>query len=292
MFFSSGWLGGVQARLVNARPNTPSPPWQETGERRQRKRKKKKKNTTPRRCGHGETKLVHLLRCRFDAALYDKRTFKGTLCRGTAAKEKKTIFHYLTYMYFLIRSSCAVLGFLCVSTPVSKDTTLAISIPMTLRSLYSTSRGCKQPIQSCTNEDTGCVLVISIWDAKSTYLQFSNCLNHFTFHDLFQHSVRPTQHFLFSQGLICSKLKVLMLTANSLKTSSTEQPCQVCVPLPFPREHDQIDCFHLLGTFDSNYVQIRRGSLGIRAVSDERRRCTFPAKTCRGAPGRFVSRSW
>ena len=32
------------------------------------------------------------------------------------------------------------------------------------------SRGCKQPIQSCTNEDTGCVLVISIWDAKSTYL--------------------------------------------------------------------------------------------------------------------------
>ena len=28
-------------------------------------------------------------------------------------------------MYFLIRSSCAVLGLLCVSTPVSKDTTLA-----------------------------------------------------------------------------------------------------------------------------------------------------------------------
>ena len=34
-------------------------------------------------------------------------------------------------------------------------------------------RGCKQPIQSCTNEDTGCVLVISIWDAKSTYLQLT-----------------------------------------------------------------------------------------------------------------------
>ena len=32
-----------------------------------------------------------------------------------------------------------------------------------------------------------------------------------------------------SQGLICSNTKVLMLTANSLKTSSTEQPSQVCV---------------------------------------------------------------
>ena len=37
-------------------------------------------------------------------------------------------------------SSCAVLGSLCVSTPVSKDTTLAISIPMTFQTLYS-SRG-------------------------------------------------------------------------------------------------------------------------------------------------------
>ena len=32
------------------------------------------------------------------------------------------------------------------------------------------SRGCKQPIQSCTNEDTGCVLVKSIRDAGLTYL--------------------------------------------------------------------------------------------------------------------------
>ena len=34
----------------------------------------------------------------------------------------------------------------------------------------SQSRGCKQPIQSCTNEDTGCVLVKSIRDAGLTYL--------------------------------------------------------------------------------------------------------------------------
>ena len=47
--------------------------------------------------------------------------------------------------------------------------------------------------------------------------------------DLFKHSGGPTQHFLFSQGLVCSNIKVLMLTANSLKTSSTEQPSQVCV---------------------------------------------------------------
>ena len=33
----------------------------------------------------------------------------------------------------------------------------------------------------------------------------------------------------FSQGLICSNCKVLMLTADRLKTSSTEQPSQVCV---------------------------------------------------------------
>ena len=33
------------------------------------------------------------------------------------------------------------------------------------------SRGCKQPIQSCTNEDTGCVLVKSIRDAGLTYLR-------------------------------------------------------------------------------------------------------------------------
>ena len=32
------------------------------------------------------------------------------------------------------------------------------------------SRGCKQPIQSCTNEDTGCVLVKPIRDAGLTYL--------------------------------------------------------------------------------------------------------------------------
>ena len=32
----------------------------------------------------------------------------------------------------------------------------------------SFGRGCKQPIQFCTNDDTGCVLVISIWDAGSS----------------------------------------------------------------------------------------------------------------------------
>ena len=42
LFFSSGWLGGIQARLVNARPNTPSPPG------RKRREKRKKKNATPR----------------------------------------------------------------------------------------------------------------------------------------------------------------------------------------------------------------------------------------------------
>ena len=36
--------------------------------------------------------------------------------------------------------------------------------------LHFYSRGCKQPIQSCTNEDTGCVLVKSIRDAGLTYL--------------------------------------------------------------------------------------------------------------------------
>ena len=53
----------------------------------------------------------------------------------------------------------------------------------------------------------------------------------------------------------------------------------VWVSPPVPREHDHIDCFRLVGTFDSNYVQIRSGSLGICAVSGQRRRCTFPVKT-------------
>ena len=75
--------------------------------------KKKQKNTAPRRYDHGETTLIHLLRCRF---------------------EEKTI-RQQSYL-----SSCAVLGSLRVSTPVSKDTTLAISIPMTFQTLYS-SRG-------------------------------------------------------------------------------------------------------------------------------------------------------
>ena len=54
-----------------------------------------------------------------------------------------------------------------------------------------TGRGCKQPIQSCTNEDTGCVLVISIWDAKSTYLRHKLLLKlfHFRFDSWWFHMI-------------------------------------------------------------------------------------------------------
>ena len=43
LFLSSGWLGGIQARVVNARPNTPSPPGRKKEEEKE-KRKKKKQN--------------------------------------------------------------------------------------------------------------------------------------------------------------------------------------------------------------------------------------------------------
>ena len=50
----------------------------------------------------------------------------------------------------------------------------AVCVPLVVTGIplncFLLSRGCKQPTQSCTNENTGCVLVISIWDAKSTYL--------------------------------------------------------------------------------------------------------------------------
>ena len=47
------------------------------------------------------------------------------------------------------------------------------------------SRGCKQRIQSCTNEDTACALVISIWGAKSTYLQILSDFKQYCVADLF-----------------------------------------------------------------------------------------------------------
>ena len=37
---SSGWLGGIQARLINARPNTPSPPGEKAEEKEKRKGKR------------------------------------------------------------------------------------------------------------------------------------------------------------------------------------------------------------------------------------------------------------
>ena len=75
-------------------------------------------------------------------------------------------FHYLTYMFFLIRSSCAVLGFLCVSTPVSKDTTLALSFPMIL---YS-SRGPAHGITTLANEASD--VMGSSQRRLTVYLQF------------------------------------------------------------------------------------------------------------------------
>ena len=78
-------------------------------------------------------------------------------------------------------------GCVCVCPPLDKG--FSTATPSMLFNYLCqppyTSRGCKQPIQSCTNEDTGCVLVISIWDAKSTYLQSSS------------HAVTPIFHFLF-----------------------------------------------------------------------------------------------
>ena len=46
-------------------------------------------------------------------------------------------------------SKMVEVGCVCVSTPVSKDTTLAISIPMTFQTLYSSrGTGADLPIQS------------------------------------------------------------------------------------------------------------------------------------------------
>ena len=59
-------------------------------------------------------------------------------------------------MYINVYSVCV-----CVS-PCSKG--------FSLHARIQECRGCKQPIQSCANEDTGCVLVKLIQDAGSTYL--------------------------------------------------------------------------------------------------------------------------
>ena len=80
----------------------------------------------------------------------------------------------------------------CVCRPLVKGFPF-----LTSTAICFTSRGCKQPIQSCTNEDTGCVLVISIWDAKSTYLQSSSHAVTPLFHGLIPWSLHDRPQNLF-----------------------------------------------------------------------------------------------
>ena len=88
----------------------------------------------------------------------------------------------------------------CVCRPLVKGFPF-----LTSTAICFTSRGCKQPIQSCTNEDTGCVLVISIWDAKSTYLQSSSHAVTPLFHGLIPWSLHDRPQNLFPPQT-CSRL--------------------------------------------------------------------------------------
>ena len=92
LFFSSGWLGGIQARLVNARQNTPSPPWQETGERKKTKKKKKtkrKKDKEKEHCAAALRPRKHKVDTLAQVSLQEKRR---SASRVTFLLRKKHVF--------------------------------------------------------------------------------------------------------------------------------------------------------------------------------------------------------
>ena len=112
----------------------------------------------------------------------------------------------------------------CVCRPLVKGFPF-----LTSTAICFTSRGCKQPIQSCTNEDTGCVLVISIWDAKSTYLQSSSHAVTPLFHGLIPWSLHDRPQNLFPPQT-CNHTDCQC--ANIVQPYSSCRPFRHAVPSP------------------------------------------------------------